>query len=166
MLGGLSLVAALVAPATARAEPPKDGGLAQPIRPAKVERNSIPMMITGIGLLTLGVVAVGVGTGLLIEGHQVCDSEAASASVRAENGGFSTSDALALYGVTEDICVGKSEMINGGLASTIGGSVFAAAGVAFTIGGAWKVAVPERVGAHRAPSLRIGLGSVAFAGSF
>ena len=117
------------------------------------------MMITGIGLTTVGVIAVGIGTGLMIQGHQNCDRDAASKASR-----LSTTDPSALYVVIEDICVGESPMINGGFASLIGGSVFAAAGIAFTVGGAWDVTVPERAAA--APSFRIGLGSIAFSGSF
>ena len=116
--------AVLAVPSLARADPPQ------------TERNSLPMMFTGIGLTTVGVIAVGVGTGLMIQGHQNCDRDAV-----AKTAGLSLADGAAVYPVANDVCVGESTMINGGLASIIGGSVFTAAGVAFTIAGAWKVSV-------------------------
>ncbi|MBS2020449.1 MAG: hypothetical protein JST00_46760 [Deltaproteobacteria bacterium] len=151
------------APAPAVSTPPQvESSPAPPAPaapPARTERNSVAMMITGISLGAIGLVAVGVGTGLMIQGHQNCDRDAA-----AKTAGLNVADASALYPVAEDLCVGESAMINGGLASLIGGSVFAAAGVAFTIGGAWKVTVPER--AATTPSLRIGLGSLSIGGAF
>jgi hypothetical protein len=153
-LSVLLLVAAVLIPNVARAD--------ETSAPMRTERNSLALMITGIGLTTVGLLGVGAGTGLIIQGHRNCDQDAAGKTV-----GLSTAEASALYPVADDICVGESPMINGGLVSLAVGSVFAAAGIAFTVAGSWKVTVPNaRASTPRSTGLRVGLGSVGIAGSF
>ena len=105
------------------------------------ERNSVPMMLTGIGLMTLGVVASGVGTGAMIEGRRECQSDRDPSR-----------------------CVGESAPVNGGIAAIIGGSTLTVIGLGLTIAGAFKVVVPDR--ATAAPTLRVGLGSLSLSGTF
>jgi hypothetical protein len=117
------------------------------------------MMITGISVGSIGLIAVGVGTGLLITGHKNCNDDALRVSRS-----LPIVEGAAAYAVADDRCVGESAMVNGGLAALIGGSVFSGAGIALTIAGAWKVTVPDN--AAKGPILRVGLGSIGVQGTF
>jgi hypothetical protein len=115
-----------------------------------VERNSLPMMFTGIGLLTLGVVATGIGIGAMTVGKLDCQNEY-------------------VHGTTQRVpvaeCRNDSVPINGGVAAVIGGSTFSVIGLGLTIAGAWKVTVPTPT-ATTLSGLRVGVGTVGFGGSF
>lgn len=149
------------APPPARAVTPASPPLL-PLRRAAPEvvweRNNLPMMISGISLTTLGVVAIGMGLGLLFHGRQECDADA-TALVRAS--GVVTP---AAYQVAYDRCTRSSAFVNGGLGAVVGGGVFAGLGVPFTIAGAWRLRVdsPRESGAR----LRLGPAGVAFEGVF
>ena len=115
-----------------------------------VERNSLPMTFTGIGLLTLGVVATGIGIGAMTVGKLECQN-------------------VYFHGTTQRVpvaeCRNDSVPINGGIGAIIGGSTFSVIGLGLTIAGAWKVTVPDRT-AKALSALRAGVGSVGFEGSF
>ncbi len=79
------------------------------------ERNSVPMMITGISLASLGFISSGVGTGLLIDSRLNCRANDAPC---------------------------KDQHYAGGLAGIVAGSTFAVVGTLLIVGGAWKVPLP------------------------
>ena len=133
-----------------------------PAKAEPTERNSLPMMFTGIGISVLGFGAIGGGVAGLIVGGRDCDSHA-SRAVENINGSFvSPTD---VYTTARQHCRDTSDAIAAGMAAVIGGSVLTAAGVAFTIAGAWKVPVKNAPPAPTA-SLRVTPSFVGLVGSF
>lgn len=147
LVAAFTLITAM--PGAARAEP----------TPTRVERNSTAMMITGIGLGSVGIIAVGVGTALMIRANDVCAEDATSAT-----GNLPLAERAAAYNLADAHCHARSPGTNFGFAAVVGGSVFAAAGVAFTIAGAWKVTVPGAP--SMAPVVRLGPGTITLGAAF
>jgi hypothetical protein len=151
----LSCAAALVASSRTASADPVDPVALTPA-PVRVERNSTAMMITGIGLTSVGVVALGVGTGLSIMGRQECDSKALDATGR-----MSANEAgAAAYRLAYDTCLREEAGVVGGTATLVAGGVFTGIGAVLMVAGAWKVTVPGTAGGGATPAVRVGMGSV------
>lgn len=95
------------------------------------------MMIAGIGVSVLGLGSIGGGVAATVAGARQCDADASNASREVSR--LSLADQGAVRTAARDRCRDNSDLMAVGLGAVIGGSVLAAAGVAFTIAGAWKV---------------------------
>jgi hypothetical protein len=139
--------AALPPPQPAALPPPQPAALPPPppVVPApapRTVRNSTPLMMTGIGLTSLGAVFLGVGAGYLAV-REECDPEVPDIGCDVEQG---FADAFATLGV-------------------VTGVVSGVVGINLWVAGAEEVPAPDGASATR-PWVAVGAGSVTVGGSF
>lgn len=114
----------------------------------ETERTSVPLMVTGIGLGTVGLAGLGTGTGLLVAARNECfDNGKKAAYAYPEHAGA--------YQLGYDVCMGESAMQPGGIAALVAGGALLATGLTFVIVGASTT--PTR--ATSAPEVSVGPGS-------
>jgi hypothetical protein len=114
----------------------------------ETERNSVPLLVTGIGVGTVGLVGLGTGTGLLIAARNECFDNGRRASALYPQ-------YPEAYELGYDACMGESAMHPGGIAALVAGGAFLSIGLTFVIVGASSV--PTRV--KTAPEVSLGPGS-------
>jgi len=152
-------VAAAQEPATQGEAAPPASTPAPPPAPAstevRTERNSLPLMVTGIAMATVGVAAIGAGTVMTVVGTRDCNSQANDQAFQASN--------PALYGPARQQCRDESDMLPRGLGAILGGAAFTVIGTGLLVVGAWKVPVAKSA---TAPELKVGLGSVSLGWKF
>jgi hypothetical protein len=158
LFGSVGEAAAQVAASTPSAtSAPREGldALAPSPPAVRTERNSLPLLFTGVGLAVVGLGGLGGGYAGNVLGRRDCDSSALSAT-----GSLPAAQGAAVYEVAYSRCVNESAAVIGGTAAMIAGGAFAAFGAVFIVAGAWKVTVPRATGSRLVPDVDVGTSSL------
>ncbi len=122
-------------------------GTAHAEETVETERTSVPLMVTGISLGTIGFAGLGTGTGLLIAARNECFDN----GKRAANLYPQYPEA---YGLGYDVCMGESAMQPGGIAALVAGGAFLATGLTLVI-----VSTSSGSARSTAPAVSVGPGA-------
>ncbi len=121
----------------------------------RTERNSLPLLFTGVGLALVGLGGLGGGYAGTVLGRRDCDSSALSATRDVP-----IAVGASAYGIVYSRCVNESAAVTGGTAAMIAGGAFTAVGAAFIVAGAWRIPVPVASRSAMVPKVDIGTSSL------